>query len=455
MKKTDTTPVLSLRKLTWPMFIEQMTGGFTAFTDTLFLSMISDKAAASVGMLGPVLMLGYFILPQFTSAGTSVAAQYLGAKKDDRVVPTWIANILISGMIGVLISIGLFFSSAHVGLWMGMPGEENGYASQYLSVIAFNFILVGIRFSYASILASKTLTRWNMVASVATNIINIPLNWVLMTGFWIFPELGIRGIALATVISYLIGFLIIFYMVHVRLRISFLIKDFSRNVREVIVPIMKIGVPSALEPFSYTIQNFVVSFLIIGLGLTAMGANTYVNGLIFVDLTVSWVLTSGGQILMSHYLGAGRIDLVKATYRKIASIAVVFAFANLLVYLAFHRYFLGIFTADESIIRTGFWILVIALFMAPIRSINILGGVALKTVGDGKFSVIVSLVFMWGLVPVIILASHMGLGIVGIWGCLLADETIRAAINLWRWGSEKWTGKTVIGNAGLEAQDTP
>ena len=454
MKNDAYVPNLNLRRLTAPMFIEQITGGLTSFTDILFLSMISDQAAASVGMLSPILMLGYFILPQFTSAGTSVSSQYMGAGQHDKVEPTWLANIVMSTLIGTALSIAIFAVSGRAGLWLGMTPDQNLYASQYLSVIAVNFVLVGIRFSYASILASKTLTTWTMAASVSTSLINIPLNWALMTGFWVFPRLGVRGIALATVISYFIGFAILFAMVHGKLRVNFLKRHVIAGMRAVIAPIMRIGIPSMLEPFSYTVQNFIVSFLIIGLGLTAMGANTYANQLIFLDLTVSWVLASGGQILMSHHLGAGRIDAVKRTYRKIALIISCFAFLNVLVYVVFHRFFLGIFTHDPAIERAGFWILIILLFMEPIRSINILGGVALKTVGDGKFSVIMGIAFMWGLVPVIILATNLGWGIVGIWCCMLADETIRAGINLWRWMSGRWMGKTVIERADGSASDT-
>lgn len=442
--KTSSAPRLTLRHLSWPMFIEQMTGGLCAFVDTLFLSMISDTAAGSVGMLGPIMMVGYFVLPQFTSAGTSVASQYLGAEREDKAIPSWIANILISTCIGLIISIALFATSGHAGLWLGMTAEQNSYTSQYLSVLAINFVFVGIRFSYASILLSKTLTHWNMIASVVTNLINIPLNWFLMRGFWIVPALGVRGIALATVLSFVIGFLILFYMVHGKLKISFRIENPVKRVRAVITPILKIGVPSALEPFSYTMQNFFVTYLIVTLGITAMSAHTYVDRLMFVDMTVSWVMTFAGQILMSYHLGAGREDKVAATYWRVARITVTFAFFNLLVYLVFHRFFFGIFTQDEAIISTGFKIFLIALFMEPIRSINVLGGVALKTVGDGRFSVIMGIIFMWGLVPVLFFVSSLGFGIIGLWGCLLADETIRAAINLWRWKSGRWLGKTVI-----------
>ncbi len=124
-----------------------------------------------------------------------------------------------------------------------------------------------------------------------------------------------------------------------------------------------------------------------------------------------------------------------------------FAFAVFLAVAVWSRPFLSLFTRDEEILRLGFWLVVIALFMEPIRSINILGGVALKTAGDGRFSVAIGLAFMWGLIPLILLSTALGLGVIGLWGCLLLDETIRACINAWRWRSGKWMGKAVIGEA--------
>jgi Na+-driven multidrug efflux pump len=115
--------------------------------------------------------------------------------------------------------------------------------------------------------------------------------------------------------------------------------------------------------------------------------------------------------------------------------------------LVFHRFFLSFFTRDPIILRLSFWGLLVFLFMEPIRSVNILSGIALKMVGDGKFSVLIRLAFMWGLVPLIILSTWLGFGIVGVWCCCLLDETIRAVINALRWKSGKWMGKTVIGDA--------
>ena len=89
-------------------------------------------------------------------------------------------------------------------------------------------------------------------------------------------------------------------------------------------------------------------------------------------------------------------------------------------------------------------LLFVALVLEPVRAVNVLGGVALKTVGDGRVSVVVSLIFMWGLVPVLIACVALGGGLISVWVSLLADEVIRAIINIWRWRSGRWMGKRVI-----------
>jgi Na+-driven multidrug efflux pump len=429
---------LDLIRLWWPLLVERLTGGLVTFVDTLFISQISDKAAASIGMLNSVLWLGYFILPQFTNAGTSVAAQYIGAKKPGFVVATYWGNLLLSTGSGLVLCLALLAASGFVGLWYGMTAEQNSYAQQYLSVIAFNFILVGLRGSYASVLASKTLTKWNMANSVLINVLNIALASVL-SRVW-----GIPGIALATVISYAASATVLFVLVHYRLRVRFFIENLWDHTRAALRAIARVGVPSALEPLSYTVQGAIVAMMVIGLGYVFMGANAFVRQLLFFDLAVSWSLTSAGQIIMSHQLGSKQYTEVDKTYFRVLSIAAGAALVIVVGLLVFHRPLLSWFTHDESIIATGFWLLVISLGIEPIRVANILGGIALKTVGDGKFSLVIGLIFMWGVVPLMLVANLLGTGIIGFWVCLLLDEAVRAVINVVRWKGGRWRTKSVI-----------
>lgn len=435
---------LGLLGLAWPLFVEEMTAGLVVATDTYFLSRIGDVAAASVGSLASVLMLGYFILPQFATAGTAVASQYMGAGRHDEVVPTWIGNLVISMGLGLVLAVGMLACAPYTGRWLGMTPEEAAYAAQFLSVISLNFVLVGARGAYASVLASRTLTSWTMAVAVATNALNVGLNALFMSGAFGLPRLGVRGVALASLLAYLVGLALLVYLVHGRLGIRFRIPAAAARVRAVLRPILRIGVPAALEPFSYTMQSFVVSVLIIALGVQSMAANTYMQRLIFLDMSVTWSLTAAGQIVMSHLLGAGRLDAVRRTYWRVLGISASFAFVNMALFLLFHDAVLGIFTGDPAIKRLGFWLLVTSVLCEPIRAANILGGVALKTVGDGRFSLVVSVAFMWGIIPVIMLSSALGWGVVGLYCVLLVDETVRAAINVVRWARGSWEGKAVV-----------
>lgn len=436
---------LGLTRLWWPILIENLTGGLVTFVDTVFISQISDKAAASIGMIGSLLSLGYFILPQFTSAGTAVAAQYIGAKRTAYVVPTYVANLILSTGIGLVLCLALFAVSPFVGLWYGMTHEQAAYAQQYLSIIVFNFILVGARGAYASVLASRTLTQWNMLTGVLINVLNIGLAAMLSKGAGFVPALGIRGVALATTLSYAAGFAVLFFIVHARLKISFFIQDLGTLLRTVLRAIVKVGIPSALEPLSYTMQSAVVSVLIIGMGYVAMGANTFVWQLLFFDLALSSSLTAAGQIVMSHHLGAQELDKVNRTYFKVLFAAAAGAFVLVAAIALLHQPVLSMFTRDAAMIETAFYLLLICVAIEPIRAANILGNVALKLVGDGKFSLTVGLIFMWAVVPLMFLALRLGTGIVGLWVCLLIDEAVRAVISVARWKSGKWRTKTVIG----------
>jgi putative MATE family efflux protein len=448
---------LGLIGIAWPIFVEEVTAGLVLLADTWFLSRIGDEAAASIGSLASVLWLGYFILPQLASAGTAVASQYMGAGQEESIVPTWLGNLVISVGLGSALALALLVCGPSIGRWMGMTGSEAGYAAQFLGVIAFNFVLVGARAAYGSVLASRTLTRWTMAVAVTTNALNVGLNALFMRGAFGLPAggLGVRGVALATVLAYLTGLAMLMFLVHRRLGVSFRIPRVVARVRAVLGPILRVGVPSALEPFSYTVQSFVVSVLIIALGLHAMAANTYMQRLIFLDMSVTWSLTAAGQIVMSHQLGAGELRAVRRTYWRVLSISAAFAFANMAAFLLFHDAVLGVFTADPTIRRLGFWLLFISLFTEPIRAANILGGVALKTVGDGRFSLVMGVTFMWGVIPVIMVSSRLGGGVIGLYAVLLLDETVRAVINVVRWARGSWEGKAVISGAAPAEAPAP
>ncbi len=430
--------------LSWPIFIEEITGGLVFLADAWFLSRISDEVAATIGVLLPVLLLGFFIIPMFTTAGTSVASQYIGAKQYQHVVPTYMANIAVSSLLGLGMFLGGFVFADHVGLWLGMSPELNVYTSTYLATVSFSFLFVAVRFSYASILASQGMTQWNMATALVTNVLNVVLNAAFFQGWFGLPKLGLLGIALATSVSFFLGALLSIWVVHGPLKIRFQLRGMGAPIRRVLRPILRIGIPSAIEPLSYTVQQIVVSMVVIQLGLVAMGANTYVLRILVVEITFAFALGAGSQILMAHFMGADNFKEVNRVFWKSILFATGFAALNLLLYVGIYKQMLSMFTDNPEIMELAKWMLAAGILMEPARAVNIIAGMALKGVGDARFSAVSSMIFMWMVIPFMFwVGIDYGYGMLGVWLCFTVDESIRAVINLWRWNTGKWRSKGI------------
>ena len=447
---------VSLYALSWPIFIEQVSGNLSFFCDAFFLSQISDDTAAIIGQLQPIILLGFFVIPMFNVAGTSIASQYIGAGQKERIVPTYIMNLMICSLLGLLLFLLCFLFSEQIGLWLGFNEIQNDKSSRFLPILGFVFLFFSPKLAYSAILATRGLTRWNMYIAIFINVINIILNYCFVFGTFGVPKLGLEGVALSSVIANALGLLLAMYLVHIRLGITFSIKQFLTHQDDVGKAMFKIGLPSLIEPLSYTFQNIFVTIFVISMGFVAMGSITYIHRLLMLEITFCWAIAGGGGILMAYYMGAKRYDKVTQIFWNCQLLTVSFAFINLLVFYSFSDSVLSIFTHDTDIQEIIKWMFMIGLIMEPARAINIVAGSALKCVGDAKFSGTVGTLFIWGIIPIIYLLGPIwGLGIIGIWIGFALDEIFRAIINLHRWQTGHWkskgitTSEPVIGSSQL------
>lgn len=447
-----TQPGLRTEKLfplTWPIFLQQTTQSVIVLMDFWFFSRISDAAAATVGQLTPIIWLGTFVIPVFAGTGVAVASQYMGAKHYQKVVPAYMVNLAISGAMGLVFAIALRVFAADIGRWMGLAPELREIGAAYLGTIGAYFAFMGIFVAYSAVLSSRGMTHWLMSVSVSVATLNGVLAWLFLEKFhW-----GVPGVAWASVVSMALAAATAIWLVHRRLGVHFYFRGAWRDMRGVFGPMMRIGIPNALEPFSYSVQQTILSALIIPLGLTAMAANGYASRLQMLQITFSVALSLGAQILMGHWMGARRFDDVDRLFWRITRYGMLVAGAYALTLWLCSDQILGWFTTDPAIKRLGRTLLFIALFYEPARAINIVSSFTLKSVGDSIFPLIVTMTFIWGILPIVMWIDHMwGMTIFGFWLCFAADEIIRAGINLVRWRSGRWRSKGIVGPASPAPQ---
>lgn len=431
----------SLFKLTWPIFLQNTTQGVVWLVDFWFFAHLSDEIAATVGQLLPLIWMGAGVITTFAGTGVAVASQYMGAQRLEKVVPTYLLNLGLTAGMGLGYCALLWFFAPSIGRWMGLSPELGAIATTYLGSFCFYFVILGVLVAYNAVLSSRGMTNWLLYNSLVVASLNLALAALFVLGFrW-----GIRGVVAAAIISSATAMVLSMMWVHRGLGIRFHLRGSWAQMREVLRPMLRIGVSNACEPFSYSAQQLLLSAMIITLGLDSMAANAYASRAQMFQITFSFSLALGAQILMGHWMGARRFVDIDRLYWTIVRRAMVVSFVYSASLWVFADQVLGFFTANPEIKHLGAVLLGIAAVYEPARAVNIIGGTALKAVGDSRFPMLVGNAFIWGILPIVYFANRWwGLSIVGFWLFFAVDEIVRAGINLWRWRSGRWKRMGIV-----------
>lgn len=425
----------SIFKLAWPIYLQNATHSVVVLVDFWFFSYLSDEVAGVVGQMLPIFWVGAFVIPVFAGTGVSVASQFMGAGKTEKVVPTYMMNLLLTSTLGLVFSMVLWLKADKIGLWLGMTVEQSAIGGAYFGAICWYFVAMSGLVAYNAILSSRGLTHWLMYSSFMVALVNVGCNSLFVFGF----GMGVEGVAWASVIACACALSLSVYLTHRRLGIRFYLKGVRKDMMGVLRPMARLGVSNALEPFSYTVQQIVLSTFVVAMGVASMASNSYAGRSQMFQITFAFSLASAGQILMAHWAGAKRHLEVDRLFWKVIGIAMSVALAYSLLLWGFSDTALSIFTSDPEILALGKSLLLVSIFLEPARAVNIIGGYALRTVGDARFPVVVGMLFIWGILPVIFALDRIwGLTLVGLWVCFAVDEIVRAGINLWRWKTGKW-----------------
>jgi len=148
----------------------------------------------------------------------------------------------------------------------------------------------------------------------------------------------------------------------------------------------------------------------------------------------------GTQIMISHYIGAERLQDAFRRGMKSINIGFVGSGVCALVFYLFSTPILQLFTHNPDIVHTGKLLLLMTIFLEPGRSFNIILISALRSVGDVRFPVYLGMIVMWGVgLPVAwIFGITFDLGLIGIWISFTVDEWLRGLLIYRRWTNRSW-----------------
>ena len=285
-------------------------------------------------------------------------------------------------------------------------------------------------------------TKEPLYATVTGNVINLILN-----AFFLFSlRMGVKGVAIATVISRVINLVMVAAMASVLVKAKQNPERMSN--RSVLFQIIKIGFPSACETALYNIaMTLVIRFLnkmdAQGLNVTA---RSYAMQITNFSYCVGAALAQANAIMTGWRIGARQFEECDRGTRKAAIIGVIVAACMEAVIALCSGWIMRLFTDDPQMIALVGKLLFIDIVLEMGRVMNLVYGNALKTSGDAVFPVVMGAVFMFlcAVGGTWLFGVKLGLLAVGTYIGLASDECVRAVGMYLRWRSGKWKEKRLI-----------
>ena len=416
-----------LFSLVLPIAFQQFMLAAVNASDALMLGLLDQDSLSAVSLAGQVQFVFNLFLAAMTIGASMLAAQYWG-KGDRDAVERILALVL---KITTPVSLAVFLAAQLCpGLLMRIFTRDEVLIAggvRYLQVVGLSYLMTGISQIFLCILKNSGQAMKSTVISSFSVVLNIFLNAVFIFGFWIFPEMGIAGAALATVIAKAAELLWLFAescregRIHLRMRYvihtdPLLRKDFWKYTTPVLANEMVWGC-------GFTMYSVIMGHL----GSDAVAANSIAN--IVKNLIACFCsgIGNGGGILVGNELGQGNLEKARSYGGRLCRISIVSGIISGLVLLALSPLILSV--SNLSDVSAGYlrgMLLICSYYMIG-RAVNATTIAGICAGGDSRFGLLCDTVVMWVIaVPLgLISAFVLNLPVLAVYFVISLDEMVK------------------------------
>ena len=436
--------------LALPMILQNAITNLVSFLDNIMVGQLGTEQMSGVAIVNQLIFVYNLAIFGVVSAASIFGAQYYGKGNHKGHMYSFRFKIYAAVLV-TLLTILLFVTKGSdlIALYLtdtagnGATEAALQYGLQYLAIMMAGLIPFAVNQAYATNIKETGQTFIPMAASFAAVGSNALLDYLLIFGIGPFPELGVQGAALATVLARYIEALIIIVWAH---------RNRQKN-RYLEGAYTGFGLPGS-ELKAIIIKGFplMINEVLWAAGMTVVTQCYSVRGLeVVAGLNIATTITNlfnivylqlGAciSIVVGQYLGAGELEKAKDADNKMIVFS-VFCCVVMAVLLLFVG---GIFpqiynTSDEIKLLATSFIAVSAIIM-PFYSFSHVSYFTLRSGGKTMVTFLFDSVFTWVIVvpTAFLLANYTGFGIVSVYFLVQATELIKVVIGYFMVRSDVW-----------------
>jgi len=443
-KNASSASYRELFRIALPLIITSASFTMLHFCDRMFLSWYSPTAIQAVVPAG---ILSFTLISFFMALcamSNSFVAQFYGAgeyKSCSRsVAQALFMAVLSMPLIWALIPVGI-----QLLVWSGHAPEVLVQEKTYLTILMLGGVNVPLVAAAGSFYGGRGETRVIMAAHLIGNSVNVLLNWFLIFGHGPFPELGIKGAAIASLIAGFVAPIILLSLYFSKKNHeTYRTREMLCFDRKLFARMLRFGLPSGMH-MVLDIGSFSLFVLLLGrLGETAFLASNIVLSINMIAFMPSIGIGQAASVLVGQFMGRGDTEEAQSGAWKAARVAWVYTLFVTSTFVLFPEAYIRVFARGDVIFDDVFSAARILLFFAAgwglMEATNAVLSGALRGAGDTHFVMWFHTIVAWGFFALgeAVIVLVLKLNVFAAWGWAIAYFTILAIGWIWRVRSGHW-----------------
>lgn len=434
-------PKKAVIKLSIPMIIAMLVQTAYNLADAIWVVGLGADALAAIGFVFPIYFMAMGLANGLGVGGGSAISRRIGAGDKEGADSTATHTILMMLIMAVAFTIPMLIFADDIFIAIG-AGRTAGMATEYSQILFGGSIILFFSIVAMAILRSEGDVKRPMYAMVIGSVLNIILDPIFIYGL----DLGVAGAAWASLISFGVAALLLFYWLIMERStfVSFKFRGF-RFKGYVVKDILRVGLPASMQQLSMSVTSFIMNIIILTVATTD-GVAIYSTGWRIFSVAVVPLIGIASAVtpISGAAFGAKTFEKIRTTHLYATKLGLLIEVCTGVIMFVFAAQIAAVFTHSEGAAHLAPDLIVFVQILAisnPTVALGMLSSSVFQGVGKGTSSLIATVLrtLVLTLSLAFVLANVLGLGLTGIWIGIALGNTI-GSILVFSWVRHYYNG---------------
>lgn len=448
--KNDKAFIKKTIAITLPIAIQGLLNTSINFIDTIMIGSLGETTIAGVGLANKIFFVFSLLVFGIVSGSGILTAQYWGKREIFNIKRVLGISLILSLVAAFIFALPSIFLPTHVMSIFTNSRESIRIGTVYLAIVAISYPFTAITNAYVSLLRGVNQVKIPVIISTVSIFVNLILNYALIFGNFGFPELGVAGAAIATLIARLVECLTLLTIIYknkgpAAAKLSEMLelnRDFIKKYFHTVAPVIA-------NEFMWGLGVTVYSIAYGRMGDNAVASITITQTIEQIITVIFMSISNAAAVILGNEMGAGKLEDAEVHSVYLIILQFLLTIIMGLLFFLMKDSLIGMFRIiPEVAILTNRCIMVSILFM-PFKMLNALNIVGiLRSGGDTKACLVLDTSGVWliGIPMAFIGGLFLHLPIYFVYAMVLTEEIYKFILGTIRYKQKKWLKNLVESN---------